>query len=161
MERLLKPALSSLEKHIRVINQGVFTGPPVTGYQQDAFEFVAQVRGDILYLDPPPYPATVNYETANQTLDAVLFEQTIRRSNGISPFSKGTQALADLLDTAKYSPVWVLSYGNRVVSLEELTALVKRVAPERSVYSEARAYKHLPHVSKNTHNQELLVIAYQ
>lgn len=160
MSRLLKPSWSSLEKHIHVTNRGVFSGTLVTGYQQDAFAFVSQVQGDVLYLDPP-YPSTANYESANRTLDAVLFDGESKRSNGISPFSQGTQALEGLLDAAKATPVWVLSYGNRVVSLEELTALVKRIAPDRTVYSEAQAYQHLPHVSKNTQNQELLIIAYQ
>lgn len=160
MSRLLKPSWSSIERHMQVTNQGVFSGTPVIGYHQDAFQFVQVQSGDVLYLDPP-YPATSNYETANRTLDAVLFNSDPAQQPSVSPFSKGTPALEALLDLAQQSTCWVLSYGNRVVTLDELTTLVKRVAPHRTVYSEARKYTHMAHVSKNTQNQELLVIAYQ
>lgn len=160
MERLLKPTWYALDKLIQTTNRGIFAGSPVIRYHLDAFEFVSKVQGDILYLDPP-YPATSNYESANKTLDSVLFSRLPDDKPIISPFSKGTNALEELLDTSKHLPVWIISYGNRVISLDDLIALTQRVDPKRTVMGEARAYTHMRHVAKNTNNQELLVIAYQ
>ena len=154
--KLLKPVWEKLESKRQAINAGVFRGSPVQAFQQNALEFVRQAQGDILYLDPP-YPQTLSYEKSHTVLDAVLLGQQVKQP--VSPFSQGIEALEQLLDQAHHLPTWILSYGNAVVSLDELVALVKRQAKGRQVEGFARSYTHMPQVSKNTQNQELLIIA--
>ncbi len=158
--RLLKPTWSKLDKIIKATNYGVFRGSTVHGSKLDAFEFISKAQGDILYLDPP-YPNTSNYEASNRTLDSILLNHSLETKKSTSLFSKGVNALESLLDASLHVPVWALSYGNAVLSLEELTTLVQRAAPKRKIIAEARSYKHMAHVSKNDNNQELLIIAYQ
>lgn len=156
--KLLKPVWQELDKKQSTINGGIFTGSPVKAYQVDAIELVRHCPGDILYLDPP-YPKTLAYEKANRVLDTVLLGETFEEKP-VSGFSQGVEALDNLLDQSKSIPTWVLSYGNAVLSLEELIAKVKQHVPQRTVLGFAQAYTHMPQVSKNTLNQELLVIAY-
>lgn len=152
---LLQPGLAKMLPTAKKINGSVFGGSEVSLFQEDAASFIAQYQGDVLYLDPP-YPGTLAYEKANQVLDAILFgQQPI--SQEVSPFSSSPEALHPLLEAARHIPVWVISYGNKVLELPELVALVKRHRSE--VVGFAKAYQHLSHVSKNSNNQELLVIA--
>ena len=54
------------------INAGVFSNGRVNEiHQLDVFEFLGQVDGDILYLDPP-YAGTSPYETSLRALDCIL-----------------------------------------------------------------------------------------
>lgn len=156
---LLKPTWHSLEKRRQAINRGVFCGSPVQRFQQDAITFVSQIQGDVLYLDPP-YPGCLSYESTNRTLDSILMRALPEARKETSPFTKGTQALESLLDQAQHIPVWLLSFGNNQLSLEELAALVKRHAPKRQLVAEARSFKHLPHLSKSLTAQELFIMAH-
>lgn len=158
--RLFKPTWNHLETKRNAINGGVTGGSPVQGFQMDAFGFVSKVQADILYLDPP-YPNTSNYESHNRVLDAILSGHLPgNQPTVVSPFSKGTQALEDLLACSSHIPCWILSYGSNVISLQELVELVKRHAGTRTVEGYAKAYQHLAHVSKQKNNQEFLVVAY-
>jgi adenine-specific DNA methylase len=156
---LLKPTWHSLNKRRETINKGVFTGSPVQGFQMDAIAFVSQMQGDILYADPP-YPGCLSYEASNRTLDSILTCSLPQSKLITSPFTKDTAALDLLFEQARHIPVWLLSYGNHQLSLDELANLIKRHCPNRQIQAEARAYKHLSHVSKNQNNQEYLVMAY-
>lgn len=157
---LLKPTWHSLEKRRQAINRGVFTGSPVKRFQMEAISFVSQTQGDVLYLDPP-YPGCLSYESTNRTLDSILMRELPEARKETSPFTKGTQALETLLEQSQHIPVWILSFGNNQLSLEELAALVKRHAPNRQIVAEARSFRHLPHVSKSLSTQELLIMAHQ
>lgn len=154
-EKLLQPTWKNLESLRKRINQGACGGSPVQGFQMDATEFIDSIQANILYLDPP-YAGTTGYESSNRVLDTVLFGEP--ESVG-SSFSTGVGALNGLLESARHIPIWVLSYGNQCLPLEELVALVQRQVPNRDVQGFSRHYKHLAHVSKNKLNQELLVIA--
>ncbi len=156
---LLKPTWHSLEKRRRALNRGVFSGSPVKRFQMDAIAFVSQAEGDVLYADPP-YPGCLSYEATNRILDGVLTRQRPEASLSTSPFTKDTEALENLLDGAQHIPIWLISYGNNHISLEDLVVLVRRHAPKRHVKANAQAFKHLPHVAKRTGTQELLVLAY-
>ena len=159
LSHLLKPTWHSLEQRRKLMNQGVFCGSPVQGSQLDAIHFVSQAQGDILYADPP-YPGCLSYETTNRTLDSILMGRFPEFQLTTSPFTKDTDALDLLFEQARNIPIWILSYGNRQLDINELAALVKRHCPNRQIHAEARAYKHLSHVSKAQNNQELLVMAY-
>ncbi len=158
--RLLKPTGTVIRAKCRALNRGVMGGSPVTAFQKDAFHFLQdKTDGDILFMDPP-YPQTAGYESTNKVLDAVLTGHLEMSGGGtVSPFSNGTEALEHLFDLAKDYAVWVLSYGNKVVDLASLKEVVMRHAPNRKIIAVAQKYRHLAHVSKDTTNEELLIIA--
>jgi adenine-specific DNA methylase len=158
VSNLLKPTWHHLERKRRSINHGVFAGSPVTLSKEDVFSFLYKVSGDILYLDPP-YAGTMAYERSNQILDSLLFEKQSAASKQISTFSKSLEALDNLLEGARHMPVWVISYGNKHLSLSELQERVKRHVPSHKVIGAQKQYAHLAHVSKRESNQELLIIA--
>lgn len=159
LDSLLAPTWKMLEKKRQVINSGVFGGSPVSLFQQDALDFIQEVKGDILYLDPP-YAGTLSYEKSNRVLDSILFGSQDSRDKPSSSFSQGVETLDTLLESARHIPVWLLSYGNKAISLEELIRLVQRHVPARMVEGFSRKYQHLPHVAKTTVHQELLIVAY-
>jgi site-specific DNA-adenine methylase len=156
IERLLQPSLDVLEAKVQLLNQGVFSGAPVTLSQLDALEFVRQTPGDIVYLDPP-YIGTLRYEQSYAVLDHILTGKLA--ATPPSAFSTSLEALHPLLDACQHIPTWVLSFGNKEIDLPELMALVQRHAGSRTVQGYAKHCKHLAHVSKNPNNQELLIIA--
>jgi hypothetical protein len=155
LDSLLKPTWTCLEEKMTVINRGIFRGAPVTLSQQDALTFVQGLEASILYLDPP-YADTCSYERSFAVVDHLLCGQSM---DTVSRFSKSVAPLDDLLDQAGHIETWLLSYHNKVLDLEALTALVKRHAGNRVVQGFAKSYKHLAHVSKSSSNKELLVIA--
>lgn len=159
LANLLKPTWSALEAKRRVINGGVFGGSPVEVFQADALTLLPQLQGDILYLDPP-YAGTVSYERSHQVLDTLLTGELPPEKASVSTFSKSTEILGTLLTSAQHIPIWLLSYGNKELSLKELVALVQTQANGRVVEGFSKHYKHLAHVSKTLTNEELLVIAY-
>lgn len=159
LDSLLKPGWSELDAKRKVINRGVFGGAPFTMFQQDAVEFIRQVQGDILYLDPP-YAGTLSYEKSNRVLDSLLIGKPPEAAPRSSPFSTGLAALNPLFETARHIPFWILSYGNKACSLKELVQLVQQHVPNRHVQGYSTHYRHLSHVSKTQSSQELLVIAY-
>lgn len=156
LNSLLTPVNTVLEKKRRLINRGVFGGPPVTVYQEDVFDFLGHVQGDIIYFDPP-YAGTLGYEKSNRVLDSILTGEPVKPTP--SSFSTETDILTRMLEAASHIPVWILSYGNRELELEELIALVKRADKNRTVHAYRRKYAHLVHVSKNQQNEEYLIIA--
>ncbi len=156
LHSLLQPTWKLVEKRIKAINQSVFGGSPVQLFQHDAIEFVRQTPGDILYLDPP-YAQTVRYEAAFKTIDRLLSGSM--QADPPSGFSKSTDLLNALFESAKSIPVWILSYGDKTVSLEELKAQIQAHRPTARITTHARQYTHMPHVSENRSHQELLIIA--
>jgi adenine-specific DNA methylase len=159
LKRLCEPVWSGLEKKRRLINAGVMGGSPVEIHQADALTLLPQITGDILYLDPP-YAGTVSYERGNQVLDTLLAGEKDPKIPIVSSFSKSIDVLDALLSRAGHIPVWLLSYGNKELVLDELEELVRVHAGDRKVQGFAKNYRHMSHVSKNENNQELLVVAY-
>jgi 16S rRNA G966 N2-methylase RsmD len=158
IQKLLQPIWPVLLAKTKLIKGGIFKGAPVTMSQQDARAFIADNSGDILYLDPP-YAGTLSYEKTNRVLDSLLTGQIIPESPPSSPYTQSTEMLHALLESARHIPCWVLSYGNHQLTLDELVALVKQHAPDREVQGVSKRYVHMPHVSKSTNNQELLIVA--
>lgn len=158
LSKLLQPVFPNLQKLTKRLNQGIIGGSPVQDFQQDATHFLQHASADILYLDPP-YPGTARYEQTYKILDAIL-ENKSQKTQDSSAFSQSPLALDTLLDNARHIPIWILSYGNRCCTLEELVQQVQRHRPNDTVQGLSRNYTHLHHVSKNTRNQELLVLVY-
>jgi len=157
--KLLEPIHTKVKKIQKKINNGIIgAAGPISIYRQDALEFVRQARGSILYLDPP-YAGTKDYETSNKVLDAVLTGQLTSERVEKSPYSHGTEALQELLHESAHIPIWLLSYGNKIVGLDDLVALVQKARPNHAVKGWARLHRHYCHVSKNLDNQELLILS--
>ncbi len=156
IQRLLQPTWHLVKKRSQAINQSVIGGSPVSLFQQDALEFVRQIQGDILYLDPP-YAQTIRYESAFKTVDRLLTGSI--QVDPPSAFSQSVDPLNALLESVRHIPVWILSYGNKTISLEELKARVQAHRPKARITAYARQYVHMPHVSENHTHQELLIIA--
>ncbi|WP_373532500.1 DNA adenine methylase [Vampirovibrio sp.] len=155
LDSLLIPSCDWLTKEIKTVNQGLFSGAPISFHQADALNILPNLQGDILYADPP-YAHTSAYEKTFAVIDHLL---TGHKQVTPSSFSKSTESLDTLFDSVRHLPTWMLSYGNQVLDLNALIALVQRHAGSRKVQGFAKAYKHLAHVSKSNHNQELLIIA--
>ena len=148
------------EKLRRQINRGVFSNGQLNEtHQLDVFEFLRQVEGDILYLDPP-YGGTSSYETSLRPLDAMLEGKLMDNRPSVFSRAGALEALEALLDASRRFPVWVLSYGNAEVDLDALVRLVEKFRPV-AVAEEFR-YTHLTGLSGEEHrerNRELLIVA--
>jgi hypothetical protein len=142
------------------INAGVFSnGQANEAHQRDVFDFLREVEGDILYLDPP-YAGTSAYETSLKALDSIL--EGLRVEPRPSVFSRcgARESLEMLFEASRRFPIWVLSYGNREVELETLVRLVEQFKPV--VVAESFRYVHLTGLSSEDHrerNREFLIVA--
>lgn len=117
--------------------------------------FLADVKGDVVYLDPP-YPGTTSYEREYQVLDELLEG----RRYETSPFSRSADPLPELFRACRHIPVWLVSFNNSVLSLEELEALIRPHRP--NVTSVRVPYRHLGSIAseeKNAKNEEYIVLA--
>lgn len=148
------------EKLRRQINRGIFSnGQENKAFQLDVFEFLDQVDGDIIYLDPP-YGGTSAYETALRPLDSMLEGRILKSESSVFSRKGALEALERLFEAAEGFPTWVLSYGNQELELETLVRLVGRF--KTVVSAEAFRYTHLTGLSgegHREHNRELLVVA--
>lgn len=123
----------------RAINEGVFSNARKNECrQQDVFDFLAGVHGDVVYLDPP-YSGTQAYERSSKPLDDLLRGESAPPTP--SPFSTEApeKILQRLFEAAEHVPVWIVSYGNHAIGLRELVDLVRRYRPEVM----AHAYRHV------------------
>ncbi len=157
---LIEPVYDTSQKILKRINGGVFKASgEVSTCQMDVFDFVKHIHPDVLYFDAP-YPETLSYEKENRVLESLVFGSEPPVVDQVSPFTESTTALSDLLLQCRHCPVWVLSYGNKVLDLEGLIQLVRSSAGERyEVTGWEIPYTHFQHVSKNQNNLELLVTA--
>ncbi len=119
--------LPALRRLARAINEGVMRGAQrCRALQAEALGTIRAGEGaEILYLDPP-YPGTLAYEQEYRILDELLGDV-----HNTSDFSggDGLSVLGDLLAHCHGYPLWVISYGNAVSSLEVVTTAVRRSVP--------------------------------
>jgi adenine-specific DNA methylase len=141
------------------INAGVFSnGAENHVCQQDVFEFLEYADGDVLYLDPP-YAGTSSYETSLRALDSIIEGRLIRPEP--SDFSKkdALMTLETLFDACQKFPVWVISYGNQAIGLEDLVNLVGKF--KKDVIADDVPYIHLTGLSSEAHkasNREFIIV---
>ena len=137
------------------INAGVIEGKGRV-IQGDVLELLPKIEADIAYFDPP-YSGVMSYEKEYKIIDYLL-EGTTRQT---SPFTArdGASMIDTLLERATHVPVWVLSFGNAVATLEELESKMARLG--RVTKAIAIRYQHLPAVAtdeKKRSNREYLLI---
>jgi adenine-specific DNA-methyltransferase len=139
------------------INAGVFQGEAKV-MKTDILEALPSIQADVAYFDPP-YPGVMSYEKEYRVIDQLL-EGTTRPT---SPFTAKTGAsmLDTLFERATHIPLWILSLGNEVVTIEELEAKMTKLG--RQTKAIAIAYQHLPAVAreeKKRDNREFLVVGW-
>jgi adenine-specific DNA methylase len=141
----------------RQINAGVFQGEGKV-HKASVLDILPRIPADVVYFDPP-YPGVMSYEKEYRIIDEILEG----RSRPTSPFTAkdGASLLDTLFEKAKHIPVWLLSLGNAVVSIEELEA--KMAKHGRQTKAIALKYQHLPAVAtaeKKRKNREFLVVGW-
>jgi adenine-specific DNA methylase len=153
--RLTRP--DRLWEIAQAINAGVFQGEGQV-LKRSVLEALPEIEAGVAYFDPP-YPGVMSYEKEYKIIDEVLEG----RSRPTSPFTAkdGASVLDQLFESAKHIPVWVLSLGNEVVSIEDLEAKMTRLG--RKTRALEIAYQHLPAVAteeKKRMNREFLVMGW-
>lgn len=139
----------------RKTNAGVFQGQGEVR-QGSVLDLLPSIHADVAYFDPP-YSGVMSYEKEYKVIDEML-ERTTRET---SPFTArdGASMIDVLLEQATHIPIWLLSFGNAVTSLEELETKMTRLG--RQTKAIAIRYQHLPAISteeKKATNREYLVI---
>ena len=126
-------------------------------HQRDVFDFLADVEGSVVYLDPP-YGGTAAYETALRPLDEILAGRHIDPVPSEFSGRRAVEALNRLIEACRHIPHLVLSYGNAVLRPDELEALVAK--HRRDVTVRTIRHAHLAAVSseeKKATNLEVIV----
>jgi hypothetical protein len=139
------------------VNAGVFEGRGKV-MKASILDVLPTIQADVAYFDPP-YPGVMSYEKEYRVIDQLL-EGTTRPT---SPFTAkdGASLLDGLFEKAMHIPVWILSLGNAVVTIEELEAKMAKYG--RRTKCIAIAYQHLPAVAKEEkkrENREFLVVGW-
>jgi hypothetical protein len=153
--RLTRPdKLWELAQHI---NAGVFAGE-ATVLRQSVVETLPSIHADVAYFDPP-YAAVMSYEKQYRVLDEML-EGSVRQT---SPFTArdGASVIDQLLERAAHIPIWLLSFGNAAVGIDDLEQKMSRLG--RTTKAIEIDYQHLPAVAteeKKATNREFLVVGW-
>ena len=139
------------------INAGVFQGEGQV-VKRSVLEALPEIEAGVAYFDPP-YPGVMSYEKEYKVIDEILEG----RARPTSPFTAkdGASVLDPLFERAQHIPVWILSLGNEVVSIEELEAKMTRLG--RKTRALEIAFQHLPAVAteeKKRANREFLVVGW-
>ncbi len=153
--RLTRP--TKLWEIARAINAGVFQGDGRV-VRASVMDVLPTSDCDVAYFDPP-YPGVMSYEKEYRVIDEILEG----RARPTSPFTArdGASMLDQLFEQAMHIPVWLLSLGNAVVTIEELEAKMARLG--RSTRAIEIKYQHLPAVAtevKKQANREFLVVGW-
>jgi len=155
VDALRLDALEEIWHLAQKTNAGVFEGRGKV-IQGDVLQLLPGIAAGIMYADPP-YAGVMSYEKEYKVIDQLL-EGTTRPT---SPFTArdGASMIDTLLERAIHIPIWVLSFGNAVSSLEELEAKMVRLG--RVTKAIAIRYQHLPAIAtaeKKRTNREYLLI---
>ena len=142
------------------VNQGIFSnGLKNEVYKKDVFDFIKEISGDILYLDPP-YSGTLSYEGEYKVIDEILGD--LNTKSGFSK-SDGMDMLDGLLKDADKFPLWVISFGN-ANGKNDLNKLIDIVDQYRKCEAKEFEYEHCRAMASKEHKKqcrEWLVIAWK
>ena len=136
------------------VNAGVFPGRGKAS-QRDTLDFLADVNGDVVYLDPP-YPGTTSYEREYAVLDDLLEG----KKRAPSRYSQSKEMLPELFAASAHIPVWLVSLNNAAMAVEEFVSMIKK--HRRDVRALEIPYRHLASIAseaKNEENREYIVLA--
>lgn len=143
--------LRILEKEAQKVNAGILSnGHENKVFKMDVFDFVEQVEGDILYLDPP-YAGTLAYETEYKVLDRILGDKV--RPKSLFSNDNGLEMLDKLLAKCQKFPLWVISFGN-AGGKNDLNRLVEMVSKYRKCQAKEFSYRHCEAMASEEHKQK-------
>ena len=126
-----------LKKIAKDINYGVMAnGQENKVTQGDVFDFIKNIKADILYMDPP-YADTASYEESYNVLDNIL-DQKVEKPIVSNFTKKDTLDFIDkMLSESTHIPYWVISMGQtnpeKGIKPEELLEVVKKYKTEAKV----------------------------
>ncbi len=140
------------------INAGVFQGEGRV-LNQSVLDVLPTIEADVAYFDPP-YPAVMSYEREYKVIDQILEG----RQRETSPFTArdGAAMIDGLFERAGRIPIWLLSLGNEVVTLNELEEKMRRLG--RATRAFEIKHQHLPAIAtdeKKERNREFLVVGWE
>jgi hypothetical protein len=142
------------------INRGVFgNGQQNEAHQRDVFDFLADVEGDVLYLDPP-YAGTSAYESALRPLDSIVEGRPLDATPSVFSGRRAIEALEQLFTACRHIPLWVVSYGGKAITADDLARMIEKHRTHVSV--ETIRYAHLAGLAKRESretNVEILIRA--
>lgn len=156
----LKSPLEILKSEMRSVNAGIFSnGFRNEIHKGDVLDFIEQVQGDILYLDPP-YAGTLAYEAEYAVLDTILGDAKPK-----SRFSSndGMELLNEVLLKAEKFPLWVISFGN-AGGKNDFNRFVEMIRKYRECEYWQFAYRHCEAMASEKHkmqSKEWLIIGYK
>ena len=140
LEPIFRPKREA-RKQIPKINGGIFSnGERNEMHCSDVLEFLSNVSGDAVYLDPP-YPGTVAYEDEYAPIDELLLGEELNLKNSRFSAKDGWKFLGDVYDAAEHIPVWILSLGNKAVDIDTLADMMRERG--RDVEAHEVSYTHL------------------
>jgi hypothetical protein len=153
--RLTRP--EKLWEIAEAINAGVIEGRGSV-LKRSILEALPEIRADVAYFDPP-YPGVMSYEKEYRVIDQILEGA----SRPTSPFTAkdGAKVIDGLFERATHIPLWVLSLGNAVVTIEDLVAKMTRLGRETRAIE--IKYQHLAAVAsaqRKATNREFLVVGW-
>lgn len=153
--RLIRPG--KLWELAQQINAGVLEGRG-TVIKRSVIDALPDIPADVAYFDPP-YPGVMSYEKEYKVIDEILEGA----SRPTSPFTAkdGAAMIDGLFERARHIPLWLLSLGNAVVSIDELEAKMTKLG--RTTRAIEIRYQHLPAVAtaeKKATNLEFLVVGW-
>jgi len=146
----MRTRLAILKAEKDKVNRGIFSnGLKNEVHKQDVFEFINDVNGDVLYLDPP-YAGTLAYEDEYAVLDKILGDE-----KPVSRFSmdNGMDALGELLEKADKFPLWVISFGN-AAGKNDLNKLIQKVTRFRKCIAMEFVYRHCEAMASEEHKEK-------
>ena len=114
-ERYSQPLMAVVRDLAENINSGVFSnGLENEFHQKDVFEFLSQIEGDTVYLDPPYYGAQ-SYEYHYNVLDCMLAGKDLEPEHSVFSTKQVIGNTLKLFEASQHIPTWVLSVGQRVI----------------------------------------------
>lgn len=162
----LEHPFSILSEIAKDINYAIVdTGNKCEASNQDVFEFLKSVQGDICYFDPP-YPGSCSYEETYHVLDSILAGKEMKMPISVFNRKDSEKFFCQMFESAEHIPLWLVSCGknpnadpNKSYEGVELLDLVKRYRPNSKLVT----FKHKWSINtlakkKQSENIEYLLI---
>jgi len=163
----LEHPFSVLSEIAKDINYAIVdTGNKCEASNKDVFEFLKNVEGSVLYLDPP-YPGSCSYEETYHVLDSILAGKELKMPISVFNRKDSEKFFCQMFECAEHIPLWLVSCGknpnadpNKSYEGVELLDLVKRYRPNSKLVT----FKHKWSINtlakkKQSENIEYLIIA--
>jgi adenine-specific DNA methylase len=160
VRKITKPPEEKLASILRAVNAGVFpNGQANMFFQMDVLEFLAQVRGDIAYFDPPYYGSS-SYEERYRELDCILAGEMTEPKKSAFNREGALALIEEMLALAKEVPIWIISYGGPKVEVADILAIVRKFRSAEAVPLNYK-YQFGNQTESRNRQTEMLIVARQ